>query len=273
MKNIHKNFLLLAHSLAKKKFGQTFPNPSVGCVLVKNNKIISMKATGINGRPHAEELVLKKAGKKSYGSTMYVTLEPCFHRSINGSCAEQIVKAGIKNIYIAKSDLDIRTYKKSIEFFKKKSININVGLTSELTKELNNFYFKSLINKRPFIKVKMAISNDHKIAWSDYSSKWISNSVSRKYAHKIRFHSQAILTTSKTIIKDNPRFTVRKKNKIIKYLPVIIIDKLLKISLKSNLIKSFSKRRIIIITNIQNNKFIKLKSLGCEMILINQFYL
>ena len=113
----------------------------------------------------------------------------------------------------------------------------------------------------------MAISNDEKIAYSDYSSKWISNTKSRIYAHKIRYQSQAILTTSKTIIKDNPRFTVRKKNKIIKYLPVIIIDKFLKIPLNCNLIKSLYKRRIIIFTSISSKKFIKLKSLGCEMFL------
>ena len=113
----------------------------------------------------------------------------------------------------------------------------------------------------------MAISNDEKIAWSNYSSKWISNIKSRQYSHKIRFHSQAILTTSKTIIKDNPRFTVRKKNKIIKYLPVIIIDKSLKIPLSCNILKNISKRRIIIFTSINGKKFIKLKSLGCEIFL------
>ena len=209
MNNLHKKHLLLAHTLARKQFGKTFPNPSVGCVLVKNNKILAMSSTGINGRPHAEEKVLKKAGKKSVGTTMYVTLEPCYHNSIFGSCAEQIVKSKIKTIYISKIDPDPRTNKKSIKLFKKNFIKTNIGLTSEKSDQLNNFYFISTQLKRPYIKVKMAISNDQKIAWSDYSSKWISNTKSRKYAHKIRFQSQAILTTSKTIIKDNPRFTVR----------------------------------------------------------------
>ena len=113
----------------------------------------------------------------------------------------------------------------------------------------------------------MAISNDEKIAYSDYSSKWISNSKSRIYAHKLRYQSQAILTTAKTIIKDNPRFTVRKNNKIIKYLPVIIIDQSLKIPLNCYLIKSLYKRRIIIFTSNSGKKFIKLKSFGCEIFL------
>ena len=117
---------------------------------------------------------------------------------------------------------------------------------------LDEIEFESLNNNRPFMKVKMAISNDEKIAWPDYSSKWISNSKSREYSHKIRFHSQAILTTSKTILKDNPRFTVRKKNKIIKFLPVIIIDKFLKIPLNCNLFKNLSKRNTLIVDGSHN---------------------
>ena len=97
-----------------------------------------------------------------------------------------------------------------------------MGLTEEKTYLLNKFFFTSLKNKRPYIKVKMAISQDQKIAWSNYDSKWISNSKSREHAHKLRFSSQAILTTAKTISKDNPRFTVRKKNRIIKdYISII----------------------------------------------------
>ena len=267
MNKLHKKHLLLAHTLAKKQFGKTFPNPSVGCVLVKKNKILAMSSTGINGRPHAEEKVLKKVGMKSSGSTMYVTLEPCYHNSTFGSCAEQIIKSKIKKIFISKIDPDRRTNRKSIKLFNKNFIQTEVGLTGKNSNQLNNFYFVSKKLNRPYIKVKMAISSDEKIAWPDYSSKWISNSTSRKYAHQIRFQSQAILTTSKTIINDNPRFTVRKKNKIIKYLSVIIIDKSLKIPLNCNLLKNLSNRRIIIFTSKNNKKFIKLRSLGCEMFL------
>ena len=116
----------------------------------------------------------------------------------------------------------------------------------------------------------MACSIDNKIAWHNYKSKWISNAKSRSFAHQIRQRSQAILTTSKTIIKDNPRFTVRKKNKIIKYLPIIIIDKLLKIPLNCNLLKNLSRRRIIIFTTKKNIKYQKLKSIGCEVFEINK---
>ena len=150
------------------------------------------------------------------------------------------------------------------------------GLTANKTNELNNFFFHSLKNKRPFVKVKMAISKDQKIAWSDYNSKWISNSKSRDFAHNIRLKSQAILTTVKTVIKDNPRFTVRQKNKIIKFIPTIIIDRLLKIPLNSKILKDISKKRIIIFTSSRGAKIEYLKRLGCEIVLMkkqkNKFY-
>ena len=110
--------------LAKKKFGSTFPNPVVGCIIVKKNKIISSGVTASEGRPHAEEIALKKAGSKARGSSMYVTLEPCFHKSNNGSCADQILRSGIKTLYIAKHDPDIRTNKKSIKKLKKNGIDV-----------------------------------------------------------------------------------------------------------------------------------------------------
>ena len=133
MKDRHLKFLYLAHKIAKKKLGLTYPNPIVGCIIVKNNNIISKGVTGLHGRPHAEEIALTKAGKKSKGSTMYLTLEPCFHNSHNGSCVEQILRSGIKSIYIARHDPDPRTNKKSIKKLIKSGLNVDVGLSKVYT--------------------------------------------------------------------------------------------------------------------------------------------
>ena len=270
MHDKHFNFLNLAHKLAKKKFGTTFPNPVVGCLIVKNNLIIAKGVTASEGRPHAEEIALKKAGNKARGSTMYVTLEPCFHNSSNGSCSDQILRSGIKSLYIAKHDPDPRTNKKSIKHLKKNGINIYCGILANKTNDLNRFFFHSLKYKRPYVKVKLAVSKDEKIAKSNYKSKWISNSLSRNFAHDLRFASQAILTTSKTIIKDNPKLTVRKKFKTIKYLPTIIIDSSLKIPLDTKILKDISKKRIIIFTTLNTEKSRILKRLGCEVILMKK---
>ena len=256
----------IAHDIAKKKFGQTFPNPTVGCVIAKDKKIISKAVTNRSGRPHAEEIALEKAGSKSKGATMYVTLEPCLHSSKNGSCTDQILRSGIKEIFISSADPDIRTNRKSINKLKKNNVLVNVGLCKKKTEDLNKFFFKSIKKKQPFTKVKLAISKDEKIAWNNYKSKWISNEKSRKFAHKIRSTSQAILTTSKTIIKDDPKLTVRlNKNKEF-HIPIIIIDKDLKIPFKSKILRDISNKRIIIFTSKKNNKSQKLIKFGCEII-------
>ena len=272
MMSNHLKFINLAHEIALKNLGKTFPNPSVGCIISKNNKIISKGVTSSTGRPHAEEIALKKAGKKSRGATMYVTLEPCFHSSQNGSCSDQILRSGIKEVYVSCIDQDPRTKNKSISKLKRNKIKVIVGIQKEKTLSTNNFFFKSLLKKKPFTKVKMAISSDYKIAWSNYKSKWISNSKSRKYVHNLRSKTQAILTTSKTILKDNPRFTVRKNNKIIKYLNVVVIDKNLNIPLYTKVLKNLHERRVIIFTSKKNPKSQKLKQLGCEIVEMKSEY-
>ena len=256
----------LAHSIAKKKYGKTFPNPSVGCVISKNLKVISSAGTNKSGRPHAEEIALAKAGSKAKGATMYVTLEPCFHSSKNGSCTDQILRSGIREIFISSPDPDYRTNKKSINKLKKNNVIVNVGLEKNKTYNLNKFFYVSSLKKQPFTKVKLAISADEKIAWHNYKSKWISNKYSREYGHKLRSISQAILTTSKTVIKDNPRLTVRLKKNHEEHIPIIIIDKDLKIPMQSQILKDISKKRLIIFTSKKNIKSENLTKQGCEII-------
>ena len=140
----HINYLNLAHKIAENKIGTTFPNPVVGCVIVKKNIVIAKGVTASEGRPHAEEIALKKAGSKAKGSTMYVSLEPCFHNSRNGSCAEQILRSGVKIIYIAKHDPDPRTNKRSIAKLKKNGLGVFYGLLENKTRSLNHFFFHSL---------------------------------------------------------------------------------------------------------------------------------
>ena len=270
MKLNHLKLINKAHNIAKKNFGKTFPNPVVGCIIAKNNKIISQAVTNKSGRPHAEEIALKKAGKKAKGASMYVTLEPCFHNSVYGSCTDQILRSGIKEIFISTSDPDPRTNNKSIKKLKLNKIKVHTHIEEEKTLLLNKFFFESIKSLKPYTKVKMAISKDEKIAWSNYRSKWISNTQSRKYAHKIRLNSQAILTTSKTIIKDNPRFTVRDNGKIIKHLPIIVIDQDLKIPLNSYIFKNIHEKRVIIFTSNNNQKLKKLKQIGCEIIVLKK---
>ena len=133
MMSYHLKFINLAHDMASKNLGKTFPNPSVGCIISKNNKIISKAVTSSTGRPHAEETALKKAGKHAKGATMYVTLEPCYHNSQNGSCTDQILRSGISEIFISCIDQDPRTKNKSINKLKRNNIKVITGIAKEKT--------------------------------------------------------------------------------------------------------------------------------------------
>ena len=144
----HLKYINHAHIIAAKNLGKTYPNPTVGCVISKNNKIIAKAVTSSTGRPHAEEIALRKAGKQAKGATMYVTLEPCFHSSQNGSCTDQILRSGIKNIYISCVDLDPRTKNKSINKLRRNKIKVITGIDKDKTIKINNFFFKSLKKKK-----------------------------------------------------------------------------------------------------------------------------
>ena len=272
----HKYYLILAHNYSLKFLGNTYPNPSVGCIIVdynsnKNGKIISYGYTGKSGRPHAEEVALKKIKKFSRKVFLYVTLEPCFHKSLNRSCVDQIIKSGIKNVCIASKDPDKRTNNKSISKLKKNGIKVLVGITKNQTFINNRFFFVNKKFNRSYIKYKIAASKDFKIAKSNFNSKWISNKYSRNFVHDLRYKNDAILTTYNTIKYDNPRLTLRYKNYPKYKNSIIILDTKLQIDRNSTVVKSANKRKVIIFTISKDIKKIQiLKKLNCNIITVNK---
>ena len=158
LKNIKQHFLHLAFEQAKKNLGKTKNNPSVGCVLVKNNTIISSACTSKDGRPHAEFNALKSY-KNFKDSVLYVTLEPCSHFGKTPPCTDLIIKKGIKKIYYAFKDVDIRTANKLKKTLKKKDINIK-----KIIPKKYRFFYQSYFNLHkkniPFVDAKIAVSKD-----------------------------------------------------------------------------------------------------------------
>ena len=168
--------------------GATGKNPPVGCVIVKNGILLSIGRTGLSGRPHAEEEAINNVVEKSLiGSTMYVTLEPCAHKNNNGfSCAEQIYKSGIKEVFISCIDPDPRTNNRGIRLLKKKEIKVHENFMKNKASKLYDGFFSRILKKRPYISLKIACSLDGKIALNNKKSKWITNELSRSYAHLLR---------------------------------------------------------------------------------------
>ena len=242
-----KNFMRLALNLARARLGLTGNNPSVGCVIVKNNKIISIGQTGFNGRPHAEYNAIKNSFENLQGSKMYVTLEPCNHYGKTPPCTKKIISSGINEVFYSINDVDKKVKGKSFKILKKKNINVKTGLLKIEAMKLYESYFTNRVSKLPFVTGKIAISKNNLI----YSEKQkrITDKISDKLTHFLRFKNDAILISSKTLNIDNPKLSCRLKG-YENFSPIrIILDKNLDIKFNSYIFKSANKANTIIFHN------------------------
>ena len=203
MKTNHNFYSNLAFNLAEQNLGKTNTNPSVGCVIVKNDSVISSAVTSKSGRPHAEFNALNKSINFE-GSDMYVTLEPCTHYGITPPCTNIIKRKKIKNVFYSYNDPDTRTYRKASKVLKK-------AFRLKATKiEKKDFYKSYFLNKKakfPLLDAKLAISKDFYTI--NKKGKWITNSRSRKVAHLIRSKYDCVVSTSDSINKDNSLLNCR----------------------------------------------------------------
>ncbi|RJQ38522.1 MAG: bifunctional diaminohydroxyphosphoribosylaminopyrimidine deaminase/5-amino-6-(5-phosphoribosylamino)uracil reductase RibD [Nitrospiraceae bacterium] len=196
--------------LAAKASGMTSPNPMVGAVLVKNGEIIAEDYHRKPGAPHAEALVIQKAGEKARGATLYVNLEPCCHTDKRTPpCAKAIIKAGIKKVVIGMKDPNPKVSGKGIEELCKSGINAVSGILEKDSIRLNEVYAKYIMTKRPFVILKVAMTLDGKIATPEGESKWITGEKAREKVHKLRGSVDAIMTAIGTVKADDPQLTAR----------------------------------------------------------------
>tara|TARA_B100000963_G_scaffold215741_1_gene188196 strand:- start:604 stop:1707 length:1104 start_codon:yes stop_codon:yes gene_type:complete len=249
-----KKYMKLALNLASARKGLTGENPSVGCVIVKNDKIISIGQTGFGGRPHAEHNAILNCFEDLENSKMYTTLEPCNHYGKTPPCTKNIIKNKISEVYYPIEDIDLKVKGKSYLILKNNKIKVKKGL---LRKEALNLYKSYYINRKkqlPYVIGKIALSKN-KIIYSD-KLKRITNEQSDKLTHYLRLKSDGILITSKTLNIDNPRLNCRLEG-YSHYSPKrIILDRNLKIDLRSYIVKSLKKGNTIIFYN-SNNKIKK----------------
>jgi len=261
-----KNYMELAINLAKNQKLLTGSNPSVGCVIVKNNKIISFGQTNINGRPHAETIALNKNKKKeNIGSTVYITLEPCSHYGKTAPCIKALIKSKVKKVNYSIEDEDIRCFNKAKKILKSNKILTKSGLLSKEVKIFYENYNYTKKKKLPYTIGKLACSFNFRILKNKVD---ITNEHSRKVSHLLRYENQGILTSYKTINNDNPKLTCRL-NGLEKFSPMrVVIDRDLKINLNSYIIKNASKYKTFIIHNSKNTKKINnLNNKGVKLIL------
>mgnify|MGYP001462858053 CR=1 FL=1 len=250
--NLEKKFMKLAFQKAYENVGSTKENPSVGCVVVKDGSIISSGVTSLKGRPHAEVNALRK-NKNFYGSTIYVTLEPCTHYGKTSPCTNIILKKGIKKVCYPILDPDKRVQNKAKKIFKKNRVKVKIGL---LKKEALSFYKSYFLSRSksalPFIDAKIAVSKDFFSV--NKKKKWITSEISRKKVHLIRSKYDCILSTYKSVNKDNSRLNCRIKG-LEKLSPSrVIIDRNLKLKKNLDIFDSTKNIKTYVITSKHNRK-------------------
>ena len=263
-----KKYMELALSLASARHGHTGVNPSVGCVIVKNDEIISIGQTGYDGKPHAEYNAIKDSNEILEGSKMYVTLEPCNHYGKTAPCTNLIIKKKLKEVIYSVEDIDKKVKGKSFKILKSKNIIVKRGL---LKKEVSNFYstyFFNRKNKSPFVTGKIATSKNNLI----YSkkSKRITDIHSDKLTHFLRYKNDSIMISYKTLNNDNPKLNCRL-NGLKKFSPKrIILDNNLDTKKNSYIFNTANKENTIIFYNSANKqKIILFKKKGIQLIKSN----
>ena len=251
-----KSYMKLAINLASARKGLTGENPSVGCVIVKNDKILSIGQTGYNGRPHAEINAINNSFQNLSGSKIYVTLEPCNHYGKTPPCTNSIIKSGISEIIYGMDDIDKKVKGKSFKILSNKKIRVKKGLLKVEVKNLYDTYITNRIKKLPYVTGKIAISKNRLI----YSEgiKRITDKSSDKITHYLRYKNDSIMISSKTLNADNPKLNCRLKG-FESFSPRrIILDRNLEMKINSYIFKSTKKNNTIVFHNCSNSKKIQI---------------
>lgn len=201
----------MAHALrlARRGLGQVWPNPAVGCVLVREGVVVGRGTTQPGGRPHAEAVALAQAGVRAAGATAYVTLEPCAHHGRTGPCADALAAGGVVRVVSAMTDPDPRTCGQGHERLRAAGIEVIEGVGAREAARINRGFVLRVTARRPLVTLKLATSFDGRIATAGGESRWISGEVERHHVHFLRMTHDAIMVGGGTARADNPRLTVR----------------------------------------------------------------
>ncbi len=198
-----------ALALARRNLGSTWPNPSVGCVLVRSGVVVGRGTTAPGGRPHGEAVALEMAGERARGATAYVALEPCAHRRNETSCSDSLVHAGVERVVVPMTDPDPRTSGRGIMRMREAGIDVDVGVLALEARDIHAGFTSRIITGRPLVTLKVATSLDGRIATATGESQWITGRQARRAAHGLRLHHDAVLIGRRTADIDDPLLTCR----------------------------------------------------------------
>ena len=232
----HERFMKRAIALAGRGMGRVNPNPLVGAVVVRQGRIVGQGYHLYQAREHAEVIALQRAGTQAKGATLYVSLEPCAHDGRTPPCVDRIVQAGIRQVFVAVPDPQRHGPRKGISVLRRKGIEVDLGLCSELAARQNEKFLYFARTNCPFVLLKLALTLDGRIATGSGDSRWITHARARKQVHRLRYEYDAILVGIETVLEDDPSLDVRwtRRNPITK----VILDSRLRTPGDANLFTS-----------------------------------
>jgi diaminohydroxyphosphoribosylaminopyrimidine deaminase/5-amino-6-(5-phosphoribosylamino)uracil reductase len=198
-----------ALALARRGLGNCWPNPAVGCVVVREGRVVGRAVTAPGGRPHAETLALAAAGEAARGATLYVTLEPCCHHGRTPPCTDALAASGLARVVVAMRDPDPRVNGEGIARLRAARIAVTEGVLEAEAEAINAGFISRLKRGRPLVTLKLASTLDGRIATGTGESRWITGPAARRVAHALRGRHDAILVGIGTVLADNPDLTCR----------------------------------------------------------------
>jgi diaminohydroxyphosphoribosylaminopyrimidine deaminase/5-amino-6-(5-phosphoribosylamino)uracil reductase len=231
-------FMALALTLGRRGLGNTWPNPAVGAVVVKNGQILGRGWTQPGGRPHAETQALKRAGKEARGATLYVTLEPCAHQGKTPPCADAVIRAGIARVVSALEDVNPEVAGQGHERLRGKNIAVEVGLGADEALRAHVGHIRRMRDGRPHVLLKLAVSSDGKAGAAGRQPARITAAEARQQVFLLRAQSDAILVGLGTVMADNPSLTSRLPGMRERSPVRIVLDAELRVPLSMNVVST-----------------------------------
>jgi diaminohydroxyphosphoribosylaminopyrimidine deaminase/5-amino-6-(5-phosphoribosylamino)uracil reductase len=267
-----ESYIKLAIEIAKKGMGSVSPNPLVGCVIIKNERIIGAGFHEKYGGKHAEINAIESAIESVEDSIMFINLEPCSHQGITPPCADKIIESKIKRVIVGTLDMNPLVSGRGIKKLKSAGVEVKVGVLENECVTLNKFFFKYITTGLPYVTVKIAQTLDGRIADEHGESKWISSTQSRRHVHELRSKYDAVLVGAGTVKRDDPNLTVRLVEG--RNPRRVLVDTCLSIKSTNKLYLNNGDKKLIIVTSVNNldrkNKIKRLSNCGAKLIFVNE---
>ncbi len=236
------SYMALALRLARRALGSAWPNPAVGCVLVRAGVIVGRGWTQAGGRPHAEAVALARAGAAAAGATAYVSLEPCAHFGVTPPCADALIAAGVARVVVAIEDPDPRVCGQGIRRLREAGIAVTTGVLAAAAARLNRGFLLKVEAKRPLFTLKAATSLDGRIATRTGDSRWITGEAARRVGHGLRASHDGILVGINTVIADDPALDCRLPGMAGRSPVSIVADSTLRLPAAAQVVERARKR-------------------------------